>query len=147
MLGGSWMDEKRRRISMTVSIKLLHFFLSSPPLSTPPVDRREELCSERSRLTSVASPPHPMRYVTGPSPAISSCCHHLFIFPGSSSSPRVCPQRRPVQVSLTSASRGEDEERVLSLLIVLGPELIAPNARSCHACSALQCFTVRGDTC
>lgn len=58
------------------------FFLSSPPLSTPPVDRREELCSERSRLTSVASPPHPMRYVTGPSPAISSCCHHLFIFPG-----------------------------------------------------------------
>lgn len=51
------MDEKRRRISMTVSIKLLHFFLSSPPLSTPPVDRREELCSERSRLTSVASPP------------------------------------------------------------------------------------------
>lgn len=80
------------------------FFLSSPPLSTPPVDRREELCSERSRLTSVASPPHPMRYVTGPSPAISSCCHHLFIFPGSSSSPRVCPQRRLVQVSLTSAS-------------------------------------------
>lgn len=123
------------------------FFLSSPPLSTPPVDRREELCSERSRLTSVASPPHPMRYVTGPSPAISSCCHHLFIFPGSSSSPRVCPQRRLVQVSLTSASRGEDEERVLSLLIVLGLELIAPNARSCHACSALQCFTVRGDTC
>lgn len=93
------------------------------------------------------APPHPMRYVTGPSPAISSCCHHLFIFPGSSSSPRVCPQRRLVQVSLTSASRGEDEERVLSLLIVLGLELIAPNARSCHACSALQCFTVRGDTC
>lgn len=24
--------------------------------------------------------PRPMRYVTGPSPAISNCCHHLFIF-------------------------------------------------------------------
>lgn len=30
MLGGGWMDEKRRRISMTVSIKLLHFFSLLP---------------------------------------------------------------------------------------------------------------------
>lgn len=70
--------------------------------------------------------PHPMRYVTGLSPAISNCCHRLFIFPFPSGfkrpvhllPPYVCPQRRTVPVSLPSASLGEDEEETLSVLIV-----------------------------
>lgn len=75
---------------------------SSTLLLTSQSDQREELCSERSHLTSTV-PPHPVRYVTGPSAAIPNCCHHLFISPFPSRlPPHICLQPRMVQVSLMS---------------------------------------------
>lgn len=127
---------------------------SSPPLSTSRSDRREELCSERSQLASTAPPPSneicdraEPRHLQLLSSSLYLPLSLSFQSPVHPPPPYVCPQRRPVQVSLTSASVGEDEEGKLSLLIVLGLQLIAANTTSCHACSAPQCFIMKGDTC
>lgn len=157
--GGGGVARVGGGISMAVSIKHLHFFLPSTPLPSPPLstsqsDRREELCSERSHLASTAPPPSneicdraEPRHLQLLSSSLYLPLSLSFSVPRSSSSPYVCPQRRPVQVSLASASLGEDEEGILSLLIVLGLQLIAANTTSCHACSAPQCFIMKRDTC
>lgn len=126
---------------------------SSPLLSTSQSDWKE-LCSERSHLASVAPPPSneicdraEPRHLQLLSSSLYLPLSLSFQSPRSSSSPYVCLQRRTVQVSLTSARLSEDEEEVLSVLIVLGPQLIAANTTSCHACSAPQCFILKRDTC
>lgn len=139
--------EGERCVNTAVSVKHLRFFISSPlrPSSADsPVGLEGGIMfGELAPGLHGAAPSNEI--CDRAAPAISNCCHHLFIFPFPS--PYVCLQRRPVQVSLTSASRGEDEEEVLSALIVLGPQLIAANPPSCHACSAPQCFILRRDTC
>lgn len=96
---------------------VLNTFIAPP--STSRSDRREELCSERSHLSSAAPPPSneicdraEPRHLQLLSSSLYLPLSLSFQSPRSSSSPYVCPQRRPVQVSLTSASRGEDEGAV-----------------------------------
>lgn len=157
--GGAGRQEDRRRcregersINTAVSVKHLRFLVSSPLPRRLSSRTRGRNYVWRARTSPPRRRPRPMRYVTGPSPPsptvviiISSSLP--FRPPRPAASPHVCLQRRPVQVSLTSASGGEDEEEVLSALIVLGPRLIATNPPSRHACSAPRCFILRRDTC
>lgn len=75
----------------------------------------------RDRTSPPRRRPRPMRYVTGPSPAISNCCHHLFIFPFPSrfNPPLTLLPTATAGPGLINISQSEPG-RGLSVLIVLG---------------------------
>lgn len=111
---------------------------SSPLLASPRQRRQQQLR------------PRPMRYVTGPSPVVSSCCHHLFIFLRLLILPADAPGLISISLARTSRRRRIGRWRrsgrrggVVLLLMVLGLKLISANTKSCHACSGSPCFMMK----
>lgn len=93
--------------------------------------------------------PHPVRYVTGPSTAISNCCHHLFSspFPSCFDSPRTSAYSHGRSRSRYHQSFSMDEEKILSALIVSGLQIMAAHVLLCHPRSVRRCFIPKRNTC